>query len=74
MNDSLRSNVFVRFAPETIACACIYLSARYLSIPLPSNPPWYALFDVLENDIVEICVTIQELYQRPKVMKVTFPH
>ena len=28
MNDSLRSDVFVRFAPETIACACIFLAAR----------------------------------------------
>ena len=29
MNDSLRTDCFVRYTPETIACACIYLSARY---------------------------------------------
>ena len=28
MNDSLRTNVFVQFSPEKIACACIYLAAR----------------------------------------------
>ena len=28
MNDSLRTDVFVRFPPETIACACIFLAAR----------------------------------------------
>ena len=32
MNDSFRSNVFVRFQPETIACACIYLAARKLKV------------------------------------------
>lgn len=34
MNDSLRTNVFVRFTPETIACACIFLSARQLRVSL----------------------------------------
>lgn len=32
MNDSLRTGVFVRFHPETIACACIYLAARTLEV------------------------------------------
>lgn len=32
MNDSLRTNVFVRFQPETIACACISLAARALQV------------------------------------------
>lgn len=32
MNDSLRTNVFVRFQAETIACACIYLAARVLQV------------------------------------------
>lgn len=32
MNDSLRTNVFVRFQVETIACACIYLAARALQV------------------------------------------
>jgi len=32
MNDALRTNAFVRFEPETIACACIYLAARVLQV------------------------------------------
>ena len=32
MNDSLKTNVFGRFPPETIACACIYLTARQLEV------------------------------------------
>ena len=32
MNDSLRTNVFVRFQAETIACACIFLAARALQV------------------------------------------
>ena len=47
MNDSLRTDVFVRYPPETIAVACIYLSARKLKEPLPKNPSW---FEVLGAD------------------------
>ena len=32
MNDTLRTNVFVKFTPETIACACIFLAARQLQV------------------------------------------
>lgn len=32
MNDSFRTNVFVRYHPETIGCACIFLSARQLGV------------------------------------------
>ena len=32
MNDSLRTDVFVRFKPEVIACACIFLAARVVKV------------------------------------------
>merc|ERR1712110_1223434 len=35
MNDSLRSDVFMRYNPESIACACLYLAARQEKIVLP---------------------------------------
>lgn len=66
MNDSLRTNVFVRFQAETIACACIFLAARALQIPLPSRPHWYLLFGATEDEIKEICVTTLRLYTRKK--------
>ncbi|KAF7242544.1 Cyclin-L1 [Varanus komodoensis] len=66
MNDSLRTNVFVRFQPETIACACIYLAARALQIPLPNRPHWFFLFGTTEEEIQEICLTTLKLYTRKK--------
>ncbi|XP_069466219.1 cyclin-L2 isoform X2 [Ambystoma mexicanum] len=67
MNDSLRTDVFVRFPPESIACACIYLAARTLEIPLPNRPHWFLLFGASEEDIQEICCHILRLYTRKKV-------
>lgn len=66
MNDSLRTDVFMRYTPEAIACACIYLSARKLNIPLPSTPPWFGIFRVPMADITDICYRVMELYTRPK--------
>ncbi|XP_052475463.1 cyclin-L1-like isoform X2 [Carassius gibelio] len=66
MNDALRTNVFVRFEPETIACACIYLAARVLQIPLPSKPHWYLVFGATKEHIREICISTMKLYSREK--------
>ncbi|KAM9501114.1 cyclin-L1-like isoform 1-T1 [Clarias gariepinus] len=66
MNDALRTDVFVRFEPETIACACIYLAARALQIPLPTKPHWFLLFGASECDIREICISTLKLYSRRK--------
>ncbi|KAG7253420.1 hypothetical protein CRUP_019492 [Coryphaenoides rupestris] len=66
MNDCLRTNVFVRFQAETIACACIYLAARALQMPLPSRPHWYLLFGASEEEIRDICITTLKLYTRKK--------
>ena len=67
MNDSLRTEVFLRYSPETVACACIYLSARVLRIPLPKNPSWFIIFGVKEEDIIDVCRRIVNLYNRGKV-------
>ncbi|XP_023934310.1 cyclin-L1 [Bicyclus anynana] len=67
MNDALRADVFMRFPPETIACACIYLSARKISLPLPNNPHWFLLFGVPEKDVRKVSIRILKLYNRVKV-------
>eukprot|EP00795_Rhopilema_esculentum_P007125 gene7125-12779_t len=67
MNDSLRTDVFLRFPPETIGCACIFLAARSLKISLPQRPPWWELFDSTYDDVEEISLTLLKLYARPKV-------
>lgn len=64
MNDSFRTDVFVRYQPETIACACIYLTARKLNIPLPNNPSWFLIFRVSEDDMLDVCYRIMTLYKR----------
>lgn len=67
MNDSLRTDVFLRFSAETVACACIYLSARFLQIPLPVEPPWFLLFGPTEEDLRDVCTRILHLYALPSV-------
>ena len=67
MNDSLRTDVFVRYQPETVACACIYLTSRKLNISLPKSPAWFTIFSVSEEDIQDVCYRILRLYKRPKV-------
>lgn len=66
MNDSLRTDVFLRYHPETVASACIYLTARKLKIALPKSPAWWSVFDVSERDIKDVCFRILRLYERPK--------
>lgn len=67
MNDSLRSDVFLRYQPETVACACVYLGARQLQLPLPTSPAWFSLFKVNESAIRDVCRRILRLYFRPRV-------
>lgn len=62
MNDSLRTDIFLRYTPENIVCACIYLAARELKIPLPQSPPWFTIFGADEESLKEICVRILHLY------------
>lgn len=66
MNDSLRTDVFVRFSPETIACACIFLAARTVKVNLPLRPPWWELFDATHDEIEDISLTILRMYSRPR--------
>ncbi|RXG50755.1 hypothetical protein Avbf_18011, partial [Armadillidium vulgare] len=66
MNDSCRTDVCVRYSPETIACSCIWLAGRKLKIPLPENPPWYHVFRVNLSDIEEIAASVMKLYTRKK--------
>lgn len=66
MNDSLQTDIFIRFPPEKIACACISLSARKLKINLPMRPPWWTLFGADQDEIDLISIAILRLYARPR--------
>ncbi|CAH8595289.1 unnamed protein product [Schistosoma turkestanicum] len=67
MNDSLRTDIFVRYLPEAIACGCIYLASCKLNIPLPRHPAWWEMFSVSEESVHEIALCLLRLYARPKV-------
>lgn len=67
VNDSLRTDLSLRFRSEVIACAAIYMASRSLGIKLPDNPPWWVLFNADMKEMGEICNTILALYHRPKV-------
>lgn len=66
MNDSLRVPLCVKFRPEVIATACIYMASRAMGIVLPEEPdPWWELFDSKQEQLDEIAWTINQLYKEP---------
>lgn len=70
MNDGLRTDIFLRYRPETIACACIHLAARTIDEPivLPKYPfPWFELFDASDRDVKAISSILAGLYNRSEV-------
>ena len=78
INDSQRTDVCMRFPPETICCAALWMGARVLQIKLPSSmphsetdapgdlmPPWWELFDAKKEDMDAVCTRVSALYSRP---------
>lgn len=66
MNDSLKTDLFMRFTPDQIGCTCIWLAARQKKICLPKNPHWYELFSIKTEEIETIASVILELYILPR--------
>ena len=64
INDSQRTNVCIKFAPEVICCAAIWMAARVLQLVLP--PKWWELFDAAKEDMDAVCEQVLALYSRPK--------
>ncbi|RLN38044.1 hypothetical protein BBJ28_00001082 [Nothophytophthora sp. Chile5] len=67
INDSLRSDLCVRYRAEVIACAAIFLASRFQGVSLPESPPWYTLFDVEKSQLYAVSVIIMELYKQERV-------
>ncbi|KAJ3299431.1 hypothetical protein HK104_008937 [Borealophlyctis nickersoniae] len=65
MNDSLRTNICVCYQPSTIACAVIFLAARVCKVKLPTNPPWWEVFEANFEDLENIAGHILNLYKGP---------
>mmetsp|Transcript_4848 Transcript_4848/g.15541 ORF Transcript_4848/g.15541 Transcript_4848/m.15541 type:complete len:342 (+) Transcript_4848:519-1544(+) len=68
INDSQRTDVCMKYAPEVICCAAIWFAARTLRIKLPSQttPPWWELFDAKKEDMDAVCNKVTALYSRPR--------
>lgn len=64
-NDSLQAPLCVRFRSLTIACACVFLAARRLSITMPEDPPWWEFAGTSFQDIVTVCQEILSVYKLP---------
>jgi len=67
MNDGLRTDIFLRYRPETIACACVFLAARTIMdpVPLPEEPfHWFELYGVSDRDVEQISRILLALYTR----------
>lgn len=58
MNDSLRTDVFVRFQPESIACACIYLAARTLEVSHSAMDFWVFFKPFYQEEKSELCLSL----------------
>ncbi|KND01998.1 uncharacterized protein SPPG_02504 [Spizellomyces punctatus DAOM BR117] len=65
MNDGLRTSIYVCYQPSTIACAVIYLAARVCKVKLPTNPPWWEVFDADLEDLENVSGHILSLYRKP---------
>jgi len=66
LNDSLRLPGIIEIRPELLACAAIYLAAKYFQISLRRDPPWHQLFDASKEDIEYVSRMIMELYKIPE--------
>jgi len=67
LNDSLRTTACVQYTPETVACAMIKLASKRAKEALPLNPPWWAMFDVREEDMQDCAQMVTRLYALPKI-------
>ena len=60
MNDSLRTNVFVRFSPKTVAVSCLFLAARQLQVSGGQGGSWHASLHslMLEGEFEDVCMHV----------------
>lgn len=70
INDAQRTDACIRYGPETISCAALWMAGRVLQIKLPSAsgdaPPWWELFDARKEDMDDVCARVIALYSRGK--------
>ena len=70
LNDSMRTDLSLRFGSHLLACAAVRLSAIDLNVGLPTEEgtEWWQIFDADLSTIKQIGSEIQKLYSLPKVL------
>ena len=77
LNDSMRSDVSLRFEAQTIACAAIYLAAQKTGTPLPGQEEcgsWTDVFGADYASMLAICNEILSIYDLRKVHILVYKH
>jgi hypothetical protein len=69
-NDSLRIPLCVRYKAEVVACGLLFLAARRQGVPMPENPPWWEVFGVDQNQLLEVARSLVDLLEQPKAVYV----
>lgn len=64
----MRLDLCVKFPPQTIASAAIYLSAKKMSFPLPELKLLFSVFDTDIDTVKFIADKIISLYNLEKVL------
>lgn len=69
LNDSLRRDFCLRYRSEVIACAAIFMAARFVGRKLPTqgDATWWEVFRVRKDELDAVVEGILDLYARPKV-------
>lgn len=70
LNDSARLDICLKYEPQEIVGACIYLSARKLQFPLPissDGKSWWMLMSNSFEKIETIAILLLKLYYQKNV-------
>lgn len=70
-NDSLRIPLCVRYKAEVVTCGLLFLAARRRGFPMPENPPWWEVFGVSQNQLLEVAVALVDLLQQNKAVYIS---
>jgi transcription initiation factor TFIIIB Brf1 subunit/transcription initiation factor TFIIB len=73
LNDSTRTVLCCMYAPHQITTASIFLAARDMRVKLPTDPPWWLLFDTQLEDLQNIARKILALYTQPPARFIGVP-
>lgn len=68
MNDCMRTDLFLRFFPKTIAAACIVRACQQANpeviLPVTHGCGWYEVYGVSDRDVAYIIKVLDKMYLR----------